>query len=98
MTSTMSTSSAGARPATSPLMASLYGGIATGLIGAAFMMLLSAKLPILYGLAFILIGAGLYAIITGEVVEAPLQATPAVPKEQHSLSFFLLRFHSIFSG
>jgi hypothetical protein len=58
MTSTMSTSSAGARPAASPLMASLYGGVATGLIGAAFMMLLSAKLPILYGLAFILIGAG----------------------------------------
>ena len=58
MTSTMSTSSAGARPAASPLMASLYGGVATGLIGAAFMMLLIAKLPILYGLAFILIGAG----------------------------------------
>lgn len=58
MTSTMSTSSAGVGPAASPLKAALYGGIATGLIGAAFMMLLSAKLPILYGLAFVLIGAG----------------------------------------
>ena len=58
MTSTISTSTASARPATSPWMASLYGGVASGLIGAAFALLLGTNMPIVYGLAFLLIGAG----------------------------------------
>ena len=58
MTSALSTSGSAAQPATSPWMASLYGGIASGLIAAAAGMLLGTNMPILYVLAFLLIGAG----------------------------------------
>ncbi len=56
LTSAISASSA--RPATSPWMASLYGGVASGLIAAASGFLLSTNMPVLYILAFLLIGVG----------------------------------------
>ena len=58
LTTMVSSSGANARPAASPLMASLYGGIATGLIAAASGMLLGTNMPLLYVLAFFLIGVG----------------------------------------
>jgi len=39
-------------------MASIYGGIASGLIAAASGLLLGTNIPVLYVLAFILIGVG----------------------------------------
>ena len=45
------------RPA-NPWMASLYGGIFTAVIAAAYFLLLQTNMPILWGLALILIGAG----------------------------------------
>ncbi len=58
LTTTASATSAGARPSVSPWMASIYGGIASGLIAAASGLLLGTNMPFLYGLAFILIGIG----------------------------------------
>jgi len=58
LTTMVSGSDANARPAASPLMASLYGGIATALIAAAFGMLLGTNIPVLYVIAFFLIGIG----------------------------------------
>ncbi|HQY92310.1 MAG: hypothetical protein WAU00_13690 [Caldilinea sp.] len=58
LTSALSTANAGARPGTSPWMASLYGGIASALIAAASGLLLGTNMPVLYILAFLLIGAG----------------------------------------
>ena len=45
------------RPA-NPWMASLYGGIFTAVIAAAYFLLLQTNMPILWGLALVLIGAG----------------------------------------
>ncbi len=58
LTTTASATGAGARPSTNPWMASIYGGIASGLIAAASGLLLGTNMPILYGLAFLLIGIG----------------------------------------
>ncbi|MBW7884174.1 MAG: hypothetical protein H3C34_16340 [Caldilineaceae bacterium] len=58
LTTTMSTSGAGAQPKTNPWMASLYGGIAAALITAAFSLLLPTNIPVLWILALILIGVG----------------------------------------
>lgn len=58
LTTMVSGSGVHARPSTSPLMSSLYGGIATGLIAAASGMLLSTNIPALYLIAFLLIGVG----------------------------------------
>lgn len=58
LTTALSGSNAGARPSTNPWMASLYGGVASGLIAAASGLLLGTNMPVLYILAFILIGAG----------------------------------------
>jgi hypothetical protein len=55
---TTAVSASSARPATSPLMASLYGGVASGLIAAASGFLLGTNLPVLYIAAFLLIGIG----------------------------------------
>lgn len=54
----VSGSGANARSAVNLWMASLYGGIATALIAAASGMLLSTNMPLLYGIAFLLIGIG----------------------------------------
>ena len=56
LTTTASTTSA--RPSTNPWMASIYGGIVSGLIAAASGLLLGTNLPVLYVLAFFLIGIG----------------------------------------
>ncbi|MEJ5249718.1 MAG: hypothetical protein WHS90_18235 [Caldilinea sp.] len=55
---TTAISSSGARAAINPWMASLYGGVATGLIAAASALLLGTNIPVLYILAFLLIGVG----------------------------------------
>lgn len=55
---TTALSGSSVRPATSPLMASLYGGVASGLIAAASGFLLGTNLPVLYIAAFLLIGVG----------------------------------------
>lgn len=58
LTTALSGSDTGSRSATGPLMASLYGGIASGLIAAASGWLLGTNMPFLYVLAFFLIGIG----------------------------------------
>lgn len=47
-----------AKRPTNPWMASLYGGIITAVIAAAYFMLLGTNMPLLWGLALILTGAG----------------------------------------
>ncbi len=47
-----------AKPKTSPWMASLYGGLFTGIIFAVFTLLLQTSMPVLWGLCFLLVGAG----------------------------------------
>ena len=52
------TAVAAAKPQTNPWMASLWGGGISALIAAAFGWLLGTNMPILWGLALILIGVG----------------------------------------
>jgi amino acid transporter len=46
---------------------------------------------------FVLIGVGLFKWSTGQVVEAPLPATPHLPTELHPLTFFLI-LHAFAAG
>jgi hypothetical protein len=54
----IATAETAAKRPTNPWMASLYGGVITAVIAAAYFMLLQTNMPILWGLALILIGAG----------------------------------------
>jgi hypothetical protein len=44
------------RPTGSPVMASLYAGVATAVVAIATALLFQAEIPVLYILAFLLIG------------------------------------------
>lgn len=55
---TVATAEMAAKRSTNPWMASLYGGIFTAVIAAAYFMLLQTNMPVLWILALILIGAG----------------------------------------
>ncbi len=54
----VATTQSPAKPAVSPWLASLYAGVFTAVFATAFSLLLQAEMPILYALAFLLIGAG----------------------------------------
>jgi hypothetical protein len=59
-----------ARPTSSPLMAGIYAAIASAIVAVATALLFQAELPILYILAFLLIGAAPvigYQLATGRL-------------------------------
>jgi hypothetical protein len=58
------------RPTGSPVMASLYAGVATAVVAIATALLFQAEIPVLYILAFLLIGVAPvvgYQLATGQL-------------------------------
>ena len=45
-------------PTTNPWLASIYAGVVTAIVAAIFVLLFQAEIPVLYGIALLLIGIG----------------------------------------